>query len=100
MSKYDYDLIVIGAGSGGISAVNFAVGLGKKVALVEKHKIGGDCTWYGCIPSKALLKAANIAHHVKNINKYGMNFKQDTLDLTDLEYSLDTIYLDGFNPYK
>lgn len=76
MSKFDYDLIVIGAGSGGISAVNFAVGLGKKVALIEKAKIGGDCTWFGCVPSKALLKAAKIAHHAQNVDKYGLKFKE------------------------
>lgn len=76
MSKFDYDLIVIGAGSGGISAVNVANGLGKKVALVEKYKIGGDCTWFGCVPSKALLKAAKIAHHAKNVERYGLTFKQ------------------------
>ena len=78
MRKFDYDLIVIGAGSGGISAVNFAIGLGKKVALIDKAKIGGDCTWFGCVPSKALLKAAKIAHHAQKVEKYGMKFKEAT----------------------
>ncbi len=63
MSKYDYDLIVIGGGSGGISSAILALKLGKKVALVEKKKIGGDCTWYGCVPSKALIKASEVANH-------------------------------------
>lgn len=72
MSKYDYDLIVIGGGSGGISSAILALKLGKKVALVEKAKIGGDCTWYGCVPSKALIKASEIANHYKNLNKYGL----------------------------
>ncbi|MDW7680387.1 MAG: FAD-dependent oxidoreductase, partial [bacterium] len=72
MSNYNYDLMVIGAGSGGISAVNLGKNLGKKVALVEKEKIGGDCTWYGCVPSKALIKASEVAHHVNTLEKYGL----------------------------
>ena len=72
MANYDYDLIVIGAGSGGISSANLGKNLGKKVALVEKEKIGGDCTWHGCVPSKALIKASEVAHHVKTLEKYGL----------------------------
>ena len=44
-----YDLVVIGAGSGGLTAAEFAAKLGVKVALVEKERIGGDCTWTGCV---------------------------------------------------
>ncbi len=72
MANYDYDLIVIGAGSGGISSANLGKNLGKKVALVEKEKIGGDCTWYGCVPSKTLIKASEVAHHVNTLEKYGL----------------------------
>jgi len=57
----EYDLIVIGAGSAGVWAAPFAARLGARVALVEKERIGGDCTNYGCVPSKALLKAAGVA---------------------------------------
>ncbi len=78
MANYDYDLIVIGAGSGGISAANLGKNLGKKVALVEKEKIGGDCTWYGCVPSKALIKASEVAHHVKTLEKYGLKLNGDS----------------------
>jgi pyruvate/2-oxoglutarate dehydrogenase complex dihydrolipoamide dehydrogenase (E3) component len=58
MAESDYDLVIIGAGSGGLVAADFAAKLGARVALVEKSRIGGDCTWTGCVPSKALLKAA------------------------------------------
>ncbi|NOZ61370.1 MAG: FAD-dependent oxidoreductase [Calditrichaeota bacterium] len=82
MANYDFDLMVIGAGSGGISAANLGNQLGKKVALVEKEKIGGDCTWYGCVPSKALIKSSEIAHFVKTMEKYGLrangNFELNT----------------------
>lgn len=77
MTKYDYDLIVIGAGSGGISSANLGKNLGKKVALVEREKIGGDCTWYGCVPSKTLIKASEVAHHVQTLQKYGLALNGD-----------------------
>jgi pyruvate/2-oxoglutarate dehydrogenase complex dihydrolipoamide dehydrogenase (E3) component len=73
MTTFDYDLIVIGAGSGGISSAILGKNLGKKVALVEKKKIGGDCTWYGCVPSKALIKSAEIARHFNQMGKYGLS---------------------------
>jgi pyruvate/2-oxoglutarate dehydrogenase complex dihydrolipoamide dehydrogenase (E3) component len=53
-----YDLIIIGAGSGGLSAAYTAVGFGKRVLLVDKELPGGECTWSGCIPSKALIHEA------------------------------------------
>lgn len=72
MSSFDYDLIVIGAGSGGISAANLSHGLGKKTALVEKNRIGGECTWSGCVPSKALIRAAETAHEIRNMQRFGL----------------------------
>lgn len=65
-----YDLVVIGGGSGGLTAVSFAAQLGAKVALVEKEKIGGDCTWTGCVPSKSLIHLANQAHRAKMSNQF------------------------------
>ena len=58
LKAHDYDLVVIGAGSAGVWASQYAARLGARVALVERQRIGGDCTHYGCVPSKALLKAA------------------------------------------
>ncbi len=67
-----YDLTIIGAGAGGLIAAGFAVQLGVKVALIENHRIGGDCTWTGCVPSKALLKVAKVAHIVRSSAQYGI----------------------------
>ena len=72
MSGRDFDLVIIGAGSGGLTAAGFAAQLGAKVALVEKNRIGGDCTWTGCVPSKALLKAAKVAHEVRSAARFGI----------------------------
>jgi pyruvate/2-oxoglutarate dehydrogenase complex dihydrolipoamide dehydrogenase (E3) component len=69
----EYDLVVIGAGSAGVWAAPFAARLGANVALVEKERIGGDCTNYGCVPSKALLKAAGVAWHLRTADRYGLD---------------------------
>ena len=77
MKSFDFDLIIIGGGAGGLVASKLALGLGKKVAIIEKDKLGGECTWTGCIPSKVLIKIANVAHQTKNLNKYGLKTSQD-----------------------
>ncbi len=74
MSIFDYDLIVIGGGGAGIVSSFLARGLGKKVALIEKKALGGECTRYGCVPSKALIKAANLYHYAKEAGRMNMGF--------------------------
>ena len=76
-----YNLVVIGAGPAGLVAAAGAAGLGAKVALVERHLMGGDCLNYGCVPSKALLRAARAVHGVRNARKFGVSFDgPETLD--------------------
>ena len=77
----EYDLIVIGAGSAGVWAAPFAARLGARVALVEKEHIGGDCTNYGCVPSKALLKAAGVAWHLRTADRFGIDAVQAGLNV-------------------
>ena len=67
-----YDLTIIGGGSAGLVLAVAGAKLGKKTALVEKHRIGGDCLWTGCVPSKALLKAAKVANYIRDAEKYGI----------------------------
>jgi len=73
MPRYDYDMIAIGAGAGGFVSTKVAAGFGKKAALIEKALLGGECTNRGCVPSKALLKAAAVAHHVRHLRDYGLD---------------------------
>ena len=67
-----YDLVVIGAGSAGLVAADFAARFGARVLLIEKDRIGGDCTWTGCVPSKALLHAASLAHQSRVASHLGI----------------------------
>jgi pyruvate/2-oxoglutarate dehydrogenase complex dihydrolipoamide dehydrogenase (E3) component len=70
--KYDYDVVIIGVGSGGMVAGEVAAKMGVKAALVERHRVGGDCLWTGCVPSKALLASAKAAHTVRHADAYGL----------------------------
>ncbi len=70
--KFDRNLIVIGAGAGGLVSAYIAAAVKAKVTLVESHKMGGDCLNYGCVPSKALIKSAKIAHHMRHASRYGL----------------------------
>jgi pyruvate/2-oxoglutarate dehydrogenase complex dihydrolipoamide dehydrogenase (E3) component len=75
----EYHLIVIGAGSGGLVTAAGAAGLGTKVALIEKHRMGGDCLNTGCVPSKALIRAAKLAHDARTAHRFG--FAPHTFDI-------------------
>ena len=72
MNNIKVDLLVIGAGSGGLVLASGAAQLGANVVLVEGDRMGGDCLNYGCVPSKALLAAANTAHQVNHSDKFGI----------------------------
>ena len=75
-----YDLTVIGGGSAGLILAVAGAKLGKKTALIEKHRLGGDCLWTGCVPSKAILKSAKIAHYMKEAEKYGVVVEGSRVD--------------------
>src|SRR5436309_516472 len=67
-----YNLVVIGAGPAGLVAAAGAAGLGARVALIERHLLGGDCLNVGCVPSKALLRAARASADVRDAAEYGV----------------------------
>ena len=69
---FDRNLIVIGAGAGGLVSAYIAATVKAKVTLIEAHKMGGDCLNYGCVPSKALIKSAKLAHQMRHGEKYGL----------------------------
>ena len=73
MAIYDYDIGVLGGGAAGLTVTAGAAQLGARTLLVEKEKVlGGDCLHYGCVPSKTLIRTANLYHQMKNARKYGL----------------------------
>ena len=71
-SQFDRNLVVIGAGAAGLVTSYIAAAVKAKVTLIEAHKMGGDCLNYGCVPSKALIKSAKVAHDMRHGDKYGL----------------------------
>ncbi len=67
-----HDLVIVGMGSGGMVGAEFAATLGLRVAVVERGRVGGDCLWTGCVPSKALLASAKAAHTMRVADRYGL----------------------------
>ncbi len=70
---FDRNLIVIGAGAGGLVTAYIAAAVKAKVTLIEAHRMGGDCLNYGCVPSKALIKSARLAHRMRHAWRYGLS---------------------------
>ncbi len=75
-----YDLIVVGSGPGGYVAAIRASQLGMKVGVVEKAELGGICLNWGCIPTKALLKSAQVFEYISHAQDYGINVKESSVD--------------------
>ncbi len=71
--QFDFDVIAIGAGAGGLVSAYIAATVKAKVALIEKHKMGGDCLNTGCVPSKAIIKSAKVAQLIRTSQKYGVD---------------------------
>ena len=75
-----YDLVIVGMGSGGMVAAEFAASLGLGVAVVERSRVGGDCLWTGCVPSKALLSSAKVAYHLRHADRWGLPATEPAID--------------------
>ncbi len=75
-----YDLVIVGMGSGGMVAAEFAATLDLKVAVAERSRVGGDCLWTGCVPSKALLAAGKVAHHMRTADDFGIEPVEPKVD--------------------
>jgi dihydrolipoamide dehydrogenase len=86
-----FDLIVLGAGSGGYACALRAAQLGFSVALVEKDKVGGTCLHRGCIPTKAMLHAAEVADSVRNGSQFGVHAAIDKVDLAGVVSYADSV---------
>lgn len=92
----EFDILVLGGGSGGYATALRAVQLGLTVGLVEKGKLGGTCLHNGCIPTKALLHSAELADHARDSAKYGVNVTLDSIDISAVNAYKDGIVAGKF----
>ncbi len=80
MPKFDYDLFVIGAGSGGVRAARIASGHGAKVAIAEEYRVGGTCVIRGCVPKKLLVYGAHFAEDLVDARRFGWQLSEKSFD--------------------
>jgi dihydrolipoamide dehydrogenase len=91
LAEHNFDVVILGGGSGGYAAALRSAQLGKSVALIEKDKLGGTCLHRGCIPTKALLHSAEVADTVKDSAHYGVNAQFGSIDMTAVNSYRDGI---------
>jgi dihydrolipoamide dehydrogenase len=90
-SSSGYDIVILGGGSGGYACALRAAELGNKVALIEKDKVGGTCLHRGCIPTKALLHAAEIADQANEAEKFGVRARFEGIDMPGVDAYKDKV---------
>ena len=83
-ARFDRDMVVIGGGAAGLVSAYIAAAVKSKVTLIEKHKMGGDCLNYGCVPSKALIRTAKLLSHMKRAREFGIDSATATFDFADV----------------
>jgi glutathione reductase (NADPH) len=84
MAGFEYDLLVIGAGSGGVRAARVSAGYGAKVAIAEDHRVGGTCVIRGCVPKKLLVYAAHVREEIEDAGGYGWRIADARFDWPQL----------------
>src|SRR5436190_16145523 len=71
-----FDIVIIGGGTAGLVTASGCARLGRKVALIEREKLGGDCLWTGCVPTKALVASARLAHQLRHADAFGLEAQE------------------------
>jgi len=87
----DFDMIVIGGGAAGLTASAVAASLGARTLMLERRRLGGDCTWTGCVPSKTLLKVAKVAHQIRHASRYGLEDQEPKFDFAAMMQRLRAV---------
>ncbi|MCP3687998.1 MAG: glutathione-disulfide reductase [Gammaproteobacteria bacterium] len=96
--NFDYDLISIGAGSGGLSVVERAASYGQKCAVIERGSMGGTCVNVGCVPKKIMWFAANLSDTLKDAKSYGFDISSNAFDWSQLVAKRDS-YIEGIHDW-
>ena len=81
MASERYDLVVVGGGSAGLTAAGIAASLGARVALLDRERLGGECLWTGCVPSKSLIASARAAQQTRDLGSLGLSGHLEPVDL-------------------
>src|SRR6266853_6486128 len=105
MTRMNYDLTILGGGSGGLIAARSDAALGAKVLLIDKERLGGDCLNYGCVPSKSLIHVARVVQQARDAAKLGLvpaNLSVDMARVSDYVQGVigrvaetERVYTDG-----
>jgi pyruvate/2-oxoglutarate dehydrogenase complex dihydrolipoamide dehydrogenase (E3) component/uncharacterized membrane protein YdjX (TVP38/TMEM64 family) len=95
---FERNLVVIGAGAGGLVSAYIAAAVRAKVTLVEAHKMGGDCLNYGCVPSKTLIRSARLAHQIRKAPAFGLQPGAVSLDFKTLMQRINAV-VDAIEPH-
>ena len=101
----NYDLTILGGGSGGLTAARVAASLGARVLLIDKERLGGDCLYTGCVPSKSLIHAAKVVHQTRTAATVGLSSTQGDIDMAQVAayiqgvisrvHDAEQVYTDG-----
>lgn len=89
--SFEFDSVVIGGGAAGLTASGICANFGAKTMMIERHKLGGDCTWTGCVPSKVLLKAGKVAQQIREAGKYGLIDGEPDIDFKKVIEHVDEV---------
>ena len=100
--SFEFDSVVIGGGAAGLTASGICANFGAKTMMIERHRLGGDCTWTGCVPSKILLKAGKVAQQIREAGKYGLIDGEPDIDfkkvIKHVHEIRDEVYEDADRP--
>jgi pyruvate/2-oxoglutarate dehydrogenase complex dihydrolipoamide dehydrogenase (E3) component len=92
MTHYQYDLTIIGAGSGGLTAARIATSLGAHVLLIDKERLGRDCLHYGCVPSKSLIHIARVAQQMRGAARLGLLPANPGIDMARVSQHIHEVF--------
>lgn len=91
MNRQEYDVLVIGGGTGGLVAATRCAGFGLNTALVEQHRLGGECLWTGCVPTKAMLYSAEVRYLMQHADQVGLAVHNEPADWSRVVRSKDEV---------
>src|SRR6266566_7516116 len=83
-----FDVVVIGGGTSGLVTASGCARLGRRVALIEREALGGDCLWTGCVPTKALVASAKLAHQMRHADAFGLTAATPAIDAKSIMESM------------